>query len=130
MTGLRARWDAASTALGWLAVLPGVCLHEATHALVGRLFGAHVSVEWRGRPVVTFTWPPGVPNWRVTAAQLAPSLAAPLAVALGVIAVSSITQSLSGTHAAAASLLLGGNLLAYVVPSRRDLAGAKLEVAA
>lgn len=51
-------------------IVPGIALHELSHAVAGRRYGA-VSVDWT-RPAVDIEWNDPVPVWGVVAFYLAP----------------------------------------------------------
>lgn len=62
----------------WIyVVVPGIALHELSHAAVGRRYG-DVAIDWT-RPVVELDWNDEVPVWGVFGFFLAPLLAGGLA---------------------------------------------------
>jgi hypothetical protein len=97
--------------------------HTSLHQLVEALIGAETQpyAHDGSLPAIEMDWPKGTETWRIRAAHLSPTLAAPLAVLLGWAIVKAAAGSLPTTYAALVGLCVALNVAYFGDPSDADI---------
>ena len=106
------RWRALDESTQkWLlwAIMPGIILHEFTHAAVASKW-ADVEMDWE-EVAVRMHWRPGTPRWAIAAAHLAPTVVGWL------VGVSVVLLALVGVSVSVPLVLLIWLLLQWVLYS-------------